>query len=48
MHHEDLEYIKQKIIDLGGKIVVDIFFFPGGRRFQFIDPSGNELLFGMK
>ena len=27
----------------GGNIVVDIFSFPGGRRFQFSDPHGNEL-----
>jgi predicted enzyme related to lactoylglutathione lyase len=27
----------------GGRIVKDIFSFPGGRRFQFEDPSGNEL-----
>ena len=27
----------------GGKISKDIFSFPGGRRFHFSDPSGNEL-----
>ena len=27
----------------GGAIVKEIFSFPGGRRFQFTDPSGNEL-----
>lgn len=26
----------------GGTIVQDIFEFPGGRRFHFTDPSGNE------
>ncbi|MBU2873466.1 VOC family protein [Marinobacter salexigens] len=26
----------------GGKIVKDIFSFPGGRRFHFTDPNGNE------
>lgn len=26
----------------GGTIVQDIFEFPGGRRFHFADPSGNE------
>lgn len=26
----------------GGKIVKDTFDFPGGRRFHFTDPSGNE------
>jgi len=24
-------------------VVRPIFAFPGGRRFQFVDPSGNEL-----
>lgn len=43
IHHENLEIVKQKIITLGGKISVDIFSFPGGKRFQFLDPSGNEL-----
>jgi predicted enzyme related to lactoylglutathione lyase len=27
----------------GGRIVKPIYAFPGGRRFHFIDPSGNEL-----
>jgi len=27
----------------GGDITVPIFSFPGGRRFHFKDPSGNEL-----
>ncbi|WCO02944.1 VOC family protein [Psychroserpens ponticola] len=43
LHYENLEEIKQKIITLGGEISVDIFSFPGGKRFQFLDPSGNEL-----
>ncbi|MFK8038472.1 MAG: VOC family protein [Crocinitomicaceae bacterium] len=43
IHHSNLEYILEVIKDNGGTIVVDIFSFPGGRRFQFKDPSGNEL-----
>lgn len=27
----------------GGGVTKEIFPFPGGRRFQFTDPSGNEL-----
>jgi len=27
----------------GGKVVQEPFAFPGGRRFHFVDPSGNEL-----
>ena len=43
LYHEDLVEIKNKITEAGGKIVEDIFSFPGGRRFHFTDPSGNEL-----
>lgn len=27
----------------GGEIVNEPYEFPGGRRFHFLDPSGNEL-----
>lgn len=27
----------------GGNVVKPVFVFPGGRRFQFIEPGGNEL-----
>lgn len=27
----------------GGKIVKDVFAYPGGRRFEFLDPSGNRI-----
>jgi predicted enzyme related to lactoylglutathione lyase len=43
IYHNNLEVIKKQITDYGCTISVDIFSFPGGRRFQFIDPSGNEL-----
>lgn len=43
LHHDDLVLIKNKILECEGKITVDIFSFPGGKRFQFLDPSGNEL-----
>lgn len=39
----NLELIKDKVKSAGGTIVKDIFEFPGGRRFHFADPSGNEL-----
>ena len=29
--------------DSGGKVTRPIFSFPGGRRFHFRDPNGNEL-----
>lgn len=43
LYHKDLNLIKNRIIEFGGKITKDIFSFPGGRRFHFEDPSGNEL-----
>jgi predicted enzyme related to lactoylglutathione lyase len=43
LYHPRLEEVRQRAIDLGGKIVRDIFSFPGGRRFHFTEPSGNEL-----
>src|SRR5881396_3795170 len=38
-----LEAIEAKIKQAGGKIVRKTYPFPGGRRFHFTDPSGNEL-----
>lgn len=43
LYHENLEEAKEVIISSNGKISIDIFSFPGGRRFHFIDPAGNEL-----
>lgn len=40
---DDLEASLQNIKVAGGNICRDIFDFPGGRRFYFTDPSGNEL-----
>ena len=43
LYHNNLDLIKEKIIESGGKISKDIFSFPGGRRFHFLDADGNEL-----
>ena len=43
IQHDNLEEIKKNIRHAGCTISVDIFSFPGGKRFHFIDPSGNEL-----
>ena len=40
---EDLEAALEAVKAAGGEIVRPIIAFPGGRRFQFRDPSGNEL-----
>lgn len=39
----DLERSQKAVEDAGGRIVKPIFPFPGGRRFHFLDPAGNEL-----
>ncbi len=39
----DLEASLNAVRAAGGRIVKEPFTFPGGRRFQFLDPSGNEL-----
>ena len=38
----DLAQTYQKITSAGGTIKKEIFTFPGGRRFHFTCPSGNE------
>lgn len=43
LYHANLEEIKGKIVDSNGIISLDIYPFPGGRRFHFHDPAGNEL-----
>jgi predicted enzyme related to lactoylglutathione lyase len=43
LYHPRLEEVRQQVIELGGTINRDIFSFPGGRRFHFLEPSGNEL-----
>ena len=41
-YSEALEQTQQKIENAEGTIVKAIFSFPGGRRFHFADPNGNE------
>ena len=43
LYHQKLESIQASIVQAGGKISKEIFSFPGGRRFHFTDPAGNEL-----
>ena len=40
---DDLEAAFEAVSKAGGIITKPIFAFPGGRRFHFRDPSGNEL-----
>lgn len=43
LYSDDLEGSLAAVKAAGGSIVKDPFAFPGGRRFHFADPSGNEL-----
>ena len=41
-YSKKLEKTQIKIENAGGIIIKPIFSFPGGRRFHFVDPNGNE------
>ena len=43
LYSENLEETLLAVANAGGMIVKPIFSFPGGRRFHFLDPAGNEL-----
>ena len=43
LYAHDLDAMVQTVTGAGGKIVRPTFSFPGGRRFHFADPAGNEL-----
>ncbi|MDR6984675.1 putative enzyme related to lactoylglutathione lyase [Rheinheimera pacifica] len=43
LYSKDLQQTETKILAAGGTIVKPVFTFPGGRRFHFADPNGNEL-----
>lgn len=43
VYSDDLEASVEAVKSAGGTILKDPYAFPGGRRFHFADPSGNEL-----
>ena len=43
LYSNDLETSLTRVREAGGRITREPFDFPGGRRFHFQDPSGNEL-----
>ena len=43
LYSQDLEGTLAKVRAAGGRVAREPFAFPGGRRFHFADPSGNEL-----
>jgi predicted enzyme related to lactoylglutathione lyase len=43
LYAHDLEAMETRVKGAGGVITRGIMSFPGGRRFHFKDPAGNEL-----
>ena len=43
LYSAELDRSFEQVKQAGGRITKEPFEFPGGRRFQFLDPSGNEL-----
>ena len=43
IYGDDLSATERKVLEAGGQISRPTFSFPGGRRFHFTDPNGNEL-----
>ena len=43
LHAANLEDVLHQVMEAGGRIVREIYTFPGGRRFHFADPDGNVL-----
>ena len=43
LYATSLDEVYGRVKAAGGKIVRETFEFPGGRRFHFADPNGNEL-----
>ena len=43
LYSHNLDDSLTRVREAGGKISKDPFEFPGGRRFEFLDPAGNEL-----
>jgi len=43
LYSDTLEEVQERVEQAGGSILKPIFSFPGGRRFHFAEPSGNEL-----
>src|SRR5579871_2995383 len=43
LYTADLEAARDRVLKAGGKIAKEIVAFPGGRRFEYVDPAGNRL-----
>ena len=43
LYASDLEDALSRVLANGGTVLRETFSFPGGRRFHFADPNGNEI-----
>ena len=43
LYSDDLDATRDAVEHAGGRMLQEPYPFPGGRRFHFTDPSGNEL-----
>lgn len=43
LYSSDLEATRTRVVNAGGTIAREIFSFPGGWRFEYVDPAGNQL-----
>lgn len=43
IYADDLAPVAEAVAAHGGQVVKPVFSFPGGSRFQFVEPGGNEL-----
>jgi predicted enzyme related to lactoylglutathione lyase len=43
-YSEDLAASQARVEAAGGTILKPVYAFPGGRRFHFLEPSGNEFI----
>ena len=43
LYSDDIEATVEAVVAAGGTVSREVFEFPGGRRFHFADPFGNEL-----
>lgn len=43
LYADDLDAVRAAVTKAGGRVLGPDHEFPGGRRFHFVDPDGNEL-----
>ncbi len=43
LYSDDIEASEAAVREAGGEVVAPIFAFPGGRRFELLDPAGHRL-----